>query len=79
MSSSMQHHQEICDMGDQLKDVDVENIIHTSRIRRMAEQHLAKAKLLQSQIKNEAIWINREANSEKKVGTGIKKISRASC
>ena len=72
-----QHHQELCEMAALLEDIDIHNPIHSARLRRVGEQHLAKAKAHQAQIRTEAIRINREANSDTKGGKGIKKISRS--
>ena len=70
-----QHCKEIVELFQAITDVKIDNILHTAKISRLAEQHTVKAKQLRSMIKAEANRLTGETIADKK--RGMKAISTA--
>ena len=66
--------QEIGDMKNEISRCDLTNVIHTAKLKRMAEQHWNKAKVQEAKAKEEIKRSVKEKNSDKK--GGMKSISR---
>lgn len=70
-----QHAIEMHEMLQDIQDVNLQNVIHAAKVRRMADLHDAKAKVIRDHLKAEIQKVRRYANACKK--SGIRSLSKA--
>jgi len=69
-------HNEIVSTAHQLDHIDINNIMHTSLVKKIAQSHTDTSKKLKAAARNEAIKLKRIANSDTTKGKGSRNISR---